>query len=171
MPDRPSLEPEVYREAQVLDDCIFIDHKRPEIEICLIGKADHRSKAYGMLNWGDAPDMGYTSHGRGKGDLVWTNNEYDFPHAAVMMYARTGIRRFLDYMLVSGAHWMDVDVCHYSVRTHCCLSQWMHINGNLIGGKISCSHQLCRLVSCLIIIISPVIKMRMIPLSESVRYS
>lgn len=94
-----------------------------------------------MLNWGDAPDMGYTSQGRGKGDVVWTNNEYDFPHGAAMMYARTGTRRFLDYMLVSARHWMDVDVCHYSEDPLVQGGQFMHINGHVIDGKVICSHQ------------------------------
>lgn len=141
MPDCPSLDPSVFRQAQVFDDAIYIDRKIPEVEICLIGKADHRGKGYGMLNWGDAPDAGYTEQGRGGGSPVWTNNEYDFPHAAMMMYARTGIRRFLDYMLVASRHWMDVDVCHYSNDPLLMDGQIMHINGHVIGGKAVCSHQ------------------------------
>jgi len=141
MPDRPMLAPQVYQQAKVFPDTLFVEKKRPEIELHLIGRADHRAKGFGMLNWGDAPDMGYTSQGRGKGNVVWTNNEYDFPHGAAMLYVRTGTRRFLDYMLVGARHWMDVDVCHYSEDPLRQGGQVMHINGHVIGGKIICSHQ------------------------------
>ena len=42
------------------------------------------------------------------------NNEYDRPHACALYYALTGQRRVLDSALVSGRHWLDVDLCHYS---------------------------------------------------------
>lgn len=141
MPDRPVLSPEAYRESGVFPDDLFVSQKLPEMELYLIGKADHRAKGFGILNWGDAPDVNYTAQGRGGGNLVWTNNEYDFPHGAAMMYVRTGTRRFLDYMLVSARHWMDVDVCHHSDDPLLMGGQWMHINGHVIGGKIICSHQ------------------------------
>jgi len=70
--------------------------------------------AYGMLCWGDYPDDGYTNQGRAHGDYVWTNNEYDYPHQAMIEYARTGERLFLDRMLRAADHWKDVDACHYS---------------------------------------------------------
>lgn len=113
LPDRPVLETKVYENAGVFDH-IFVDNKIYEVENALIAKADGRGKAYGILHWGDAPDPGYTEQGRGNGEPVWTNNEYDFPHAAMLMYARTSERRMLDYLLVTAQHWMDVDVCHYS---------------------------------------------------------
>lgn len=113
MPDRPVVMPEVYKEAKVFEN-IFTENKIHRVERSLINLADARARAYGMLHWGDAPDMGYTLQGRGNGELVWTNNEYDFPHAAMLIYARTAERRMLDYMLVTAQHWMDVDICHYS---------------------------------------------------------
>lgn len=113
MPDRPVIKPEVYRDAGVFEN-LFLEYKIHKVERKLFNMADSRAKAYGMLHWGDALDMGYTLQGRGNGELVWTNNEYDFPHAAMLMYARTAERRMLDYMLVAAQHWMDVDICHYS---------------------------------------------------------
>ncbi len=113
LPDRPALEPEVYRDAGVFED-VFAVHKVDWVELSFLNLADSRARAYGMLNWGDAPDAGYTNQGRGNGGLVWTNNEYDFPHSAMLLYAKTAERRFLDYLLVSAQHLMDVDVCHYS---------------------------------------------------------
>lgn len=44
-------------------------------------------------------------------EIFITSNEYDYPHACALMYARTGIRRYMDYVLVSGRHWMDIDIC------------------------------------------------------------
>lgn len=140
MPDRPHLKPEVYQEAEVMHD-VFVEHPITEVEIALVQKADAHARCYGMLNWGDAPDQGYTAQGRGGGSLVWTNNEYDYPHACALLYAKTGIRRFLDYLLVAGRHWMDVDVCHFSDDPLIMGGQWEHTKGHTIGGKIVCSHQ------------------------------
>lgn len=140
MPDRPAISPQVFRESGVFED-IFCDKTDFGIEIFLTGKADEHARCYGILHWGDAPDMGYTNQGRGKGELVWTNNEYDYPHACALMYARTGIRRYMDYVLVSGRHWMDVDICHYSEDPLQLNGQWEHTNGHCKNGVIACSHQ------------------------------
>ena len=102
-----------------------------------------------MLNFGDGPDPGYTAQGRGGGRLVWTNNEYDYPHAMYTMYARTGIRRMLDYANTAAYHWMDVDVCHYSPDPMKQGGQWEHTknhtggsdNGHGSEGEMVCSHQ------------------------------
>ncbi|NLZ81500.1 MAG: hypothetical protein GX913_06855, partial [Clostridiales bacterium] len=140
MPDRPSLDPAVYEEAKVFHD-VFVTEQIKEVERSFIYKADSHSRCYGMMNWGDSPDPGYTLQGRGNGAPVWTNNEYDFPHACALLYARTGIRRFLDYVLVAGEHWMDVDVCHYSEDPLLFAGQWEHSRNHIEGGKIVCSHE------------------------------
>lgn len=113
MPDRAIIPAEAYREADVLPD-LFVDAPIPRVERTLIDLADDRTRAFGMLHWGDAPERGYTDQGRGRGALVYCNLEYDMPRAAMIMFARTGERRMLDYMLVSAEHWMEVDVCHDS---------------------------------------------------------
>jgi hypothetical protein len=146
MPDRPWISPEVYQEADVFPD-VFVRHTDPDVEMALLAKGDAHSRCYGMLNWGDSPDPGYTMQGRGNGRLVWTNNEYDFPHACAVQYARTGIRRFLDYVLVSGRHWIDVDVCHYSKNPLIMGGQWEHCDGHAYcpGFEgyyvVECSHE------------------------------
>lgn len=140
MPDRPQLESSVYREAKTFHD-VFVDKKISKVELSLIAKADSHSRCYGILNWGDSPDQGYTTQGRGGGLPVWTNNEYDFPHACALMYVRTGTRRFLDYLLVAGRHWMDVDVCHYSDNPLYYGGQWEHTNNHVLNSTIVCSHQ------------------------------
>lgn len=140
MPDRPIVSPEVFEKSGVFPN-IFTKNKKGNVEIFLIGKADEHSRAYGMMNWGDSPDLGYTAQGRGNGNLVWTNNEYDFPHSSTLLYARTGIRRFLDYVIVMGRHWQDVDICHYSDNPLELNGQYEHTNGHSINGKIVCSHQ------------------------------
>lgn len=140
MPDRPWISPDVFRDAEVMPD-IFPEIKNDDVEITLIGKCDSHSRCYGMLNWGDSPDSGYTEQGRGNGEQVWTNNEYDFPHACALEYARTGIRRFLDYVFIACSHWMDVDVCHFSSDPLKIGGQWEHTNGHVKNGVMVCSHE------------------------------
>ncbi len=140
MPDRPGIDPAVFKEAGVMLD-VFPTKLDDDVEIALIGKADAHSRCYGMLNWGDSYDPGYTSQGRGNGKPVWCNNEYDYPHSCALQYARTGVRRFLDYLFVSSQHWMDVDVCHYSKNPLRVGGQWEHTAGHCKDGIMVCSHE------------------------------
>lgn len=139
MPDRPILDPSVYEKSGIYHT-IFTDKKIPYVERALTSMADRRGKAYGILHWGDAPDSGYTEQGRGGGGLVWTNNEYDFPHAMMQMYARTGERRMLDYLLVAARHWMDIDVCHYNPDPLRQGAQVTH-SANHVSGEVEISHE------------------------------
>jgi len=140
MPDRPVVAPQVFKDAGVMPD-IFPETIDPEAEIMLVRKADGHNRVFGMLNWGDTYDANYSSQGRGGGRPVWTNNEYDYPHACAQMYARTGIRRFLDYLLVSASHWMDVDICHYSADPLRIGGQVEHTCGHVVKGKVIVSHE------------------------------
>lgn len=142
MPDRPSLDPFVYERSGLYPD-IFVSKEKqdPDVECALIMSGDNHTRSYGMLHWGDGPDPHYTAQGRGRGSLVWTNNEYDFPHACMLQYARTGIRRFHDYCVVTGTHQRDVDVCHYSKNPLLFWGQWEHTKGHCLEGKIACSHE------------------------------
>jgi hypothetical protein len=140
MPNRPAIAPSVFEKAEVFGN-IFTKEPIMRYEIFLTGKADEHARCYGMLNWGDAPDGGYTSQGRGHGKLVWTNNEYDFPHACMLMYARTGIRRFMDYILIAARHQIDVDVCHFSTNPLIMGGQYEHTHEHNADGKVVCSHQ------------------------------
>jgi len=142
MPDYPLLEPCVYEQSGLFPD-IFVqnDMQDGEVEAALLAAADIHTRSYGMLNWGDAPDPNYTAQGRGQGKLVWTNNEYDYPHACMLQFVRTGIRRFLDYCIVSGTHQRDVDICHYSKNELLRGGQWEHTKGHSVDGVIVCSHE------------------------------
>ena len=150
MPDKPYIAPEEFARAGVFPD-VFLprEEQNDDVEIALIEKADTHARCYGMLSFGDAPDPNYTAQGRGDGNLVWTNNEYDYPHSMYMMYARTGIRRFLDYANVAAWHWMDVDVCHYSSDPLRMGGQWEHTRKHTGGseegagckGVMVCSHE------------------------------
>lgn len=71
MPDRPHIDPEVFKRAQVFPD-IFSDVVNENFEIGMAARADAHSRSYGMLNWGDSPDPGYTQQGRGNGEQVWS---------------------------------------------------------------------------------------------------
>jgi len=140
MPDRAHLSEDVYRDASVSLD-VFVKDKNPVMERDLIARADSHAKCFGMLCYGDAPDPGYTKQGRGNGELVWTNNEYDRPHALALLYMRSGYRRFEDYMIVATEHWMDVDICHYSDDPLRIGGQWEHTNGHCKNGLMVCSHE------------------------------
>ena len=140
MPDRPYISPKVHEESGVWLN-VFADRFDPDVEQGLVGRADGHCRAYGMLNFGDSYDGGYTAQGRGGGRLVWCNNEYDYPHACALMYVRTGIRRFLDYNIASCSHWMDVDVCHYHKDPHYIGGQWEHTGGHCVNGVMVCSHE------------------------------
>ena len=140
MPDRPYIAPQIFKESGAMLD-VFPDKYDEDVEIALMAKADGHSRCYGMLNWGDTVDMGYTVQGRGGGTPVWSNNEYDYPHACALMYARTGVRRFLDYLIVAAKHWMDVDVCHYSSNPLRIGGQWEHTAGHCKNGVMVCSHE------------------------------
>lgn len=142
MPDRPVVEPIVYKMSGIYTD-VFVDKDEQDfdVEAALIATGDNHTRSYGMMNWGDSPDANYTAQGRGKGSIVWTNNEYDFPHACMLQYVRTGIRRFLDYCIVAGTHQRDIDICHYSKDELKLGGQWAHTNGHSINGSVVCSHQ------------------------------
>lgn len=140
MPDRPCISPEIFRESGVMLD-VFPEKKNDDVEIALIGRADSHARTYGMLNWGDTWDSGYTTQGRGNGKVVYSNNEYDFPHSCALQYARTGVRRFLDYLLVTAKHWIDVDICHYSRNPLRVGGQWEHTAGHCKNGMMFCSHE------------------------------
>lgn len=140
MPDRPYLSPGTHAQSGVWMD-VFAQKIDPEVERSLVGRADGHCRAYGMLNFGDSYDSGYTAQGRGGGRLVWCNNEYDYPHACALLYVRTGVRRFLDYNIASCSHWMDVDVCHYHKDPMYVGGQWEHTGGHCVNGVMVCSHE------------------------------
>ena len=139
MPDKPSIDAHVYTDAGLYRE--FIGEKRQmNVELYIKNMGETTAYAYGMMHWGDAPDMGYTTQGRAHGDYVWTNNEYDYPHQCMIEYARTGNRAFLDRLLVAAQHWQDVDVCHYSEDPLLMGGQHMH---SLYHVEIGCkpSHE------------------------------
>ena len=138
-PDVAILPEAWYRDSGVWED-LFPENKCQRIEACIIDIADGRNRGLGMMHWGDGPDHGYTQQGRGKGDLVWTNNEYDFPHCMFLYFAKTGERRFRDAALVSAQHWMDVDFCHHSEDPLKMGGQVIHTAGHVTGG-VTPSHE------------------------------
>lgn len=140
MPDRPVIAPYVYKNSGAVMD-VFADRSFADIDMLLINKGDSRGRCFGMLNWGDTIDWNYTKQGRGGGEPVWLNNEYDFPHACALMYMRMGIRRYLDYCMVHASHWMDVDVCHYSSDPLRIGGLIEHTKGHVMNGVLVPSHE------------------------------
>ena len=140
MPDRPYISAKEFKKAGVMPD-IFPKNLDSDFELSLIAKGDNHSRCYGVVSWGDSIDVGYTKQGRGAGRSVWSNNEYDNVHALALMYARTGIRRFYDYMYVSGSHEWQIDVCHYHPEKKWIGGQWEHTANHARNGIMVCSHQ------------------------------
>ncbi|MCL2016335.1 MAG: glycoside hydrolase family 127 protein [Defluviitaleaceae bacterium] len=152
--DKPLLSSEVYKQAEIYN-CIFTDDladsensknsvgkisQKIAFESFLTNIADNRGKAYGFLHWGDSPDAGYSQQGRAQGDNVWTNNEYDFPFAVMQLFAMTGQRRLLDYLLVTAAHWADIDVCHFDTDPLKHGAQIEHCKDHVVG-NVEISHE------------------------------
>ncbi|MBN1218022.1 MAG: hypothetical protein JXM69_03755 [Anaerolineae bacterium] len=114
LPDRPALSRDWFRENNPWLETFFPE-KLPNRLITFFNRVhDGRPRAAGMFHFGDAPDSGYTFQGRGQGQTVWVNNEYDRPHCGALFYGLTGQRRVLDSMLAGARHWLDVDLCHHS---------------------------------------------------------
>ena len=114
LPDRPSLPSEWYREHNPWGMELFPSKLPSRLLVKLARLHDSRPEALGMFHFGDAPDAGYTDQGRGRGSLVWVNNEYDRAHACTLLYALTGERRVFESGLRAAQHWLDVDLCHHS---------------------------------------------------------
>jgi hypothetical protein len=112
LPDHPAIDPAWYQGNNPWLEHFFPE-KLPGKLISYFNKLhDGRPKALGMMHFGDAPDVHYTAQGRGHGEIVYVNNEYDRPHACTLYYALTGQRRVLDSGMVNARHWLDVDFCH-----------------------------------------------------------
>lgn len=109
----PVPEPQAYMSSEVFGKYVS-DHYHFATERFLYRYVDSRAKGLGMLNFGDGPEWEYIKQGRSGGEIIWINNEYDMPHNFMIMLARTGDRRYFDYMKAAAEHWYDVDLCHYS---------------------------------------------------------
>ena len=114
LPDRPALDRAWYEANNPWVETWFPAGLPGRLLTYLNELHDGRPQALGMFHFGDAPDSGYTDQGRGGGESVWVNNEYDRPHCCALFYGLTGQRRALDSALVCARHWLDVDLCHYS---------------------------------------------------------
>ncbi|MGN6562275.1 MAG: hypothetical protein ACTHMU_06415, partial [Thermomicrobiales bacterium] len=139
LPDEPVVPPQTYAAAGVWPD-LFPAQRSETIEWFLSRRADERVVALGVLDFGDAPDGGYTAQRRGGGGLVWTNNEYDFAHTMYLHAARTGERRFRAAADGAARHWLDVDICHASSDPLRLGGHIMHSVHHVTGG-LAPSHQ------------------------------
>ena len=140
LPDRPSLPRAWYEANNPWLESYFPEKLPGRLLTYLATLHDGRPRAMGMLHFGDAPDMHYSNQGRGQGQLVWVNNEYDRPHACTLFYGLTGQRRMYDSALVSARHWLDVDVCHFNSDP--LIHQGLKIHtANHITGKVTPSHE------------------------------
>lgn len=112
LPDVPSLPRAWYREHNPWGMDFFPAAVPKKLLTRFNEMHAARPQALGMMHFGDAPDAGYTDQGRGQGESVWVNNEYDRPHTSALYYGLTAQRRLLDSALVCARHWLDVDFCH-----------------------------------------------------------
>jgi len=106
---KPMLPPEYYRECRALGDIFPSSRKYQVFEGMLARALKHRPKGIGQMHFGDEPSGIYTAEGRGKGGLLFTNGEYDFPHLLFAQYARTGHRHWWEMAEAAAMHWLDVD--------------------------------------------------------------
>lgn len=113
MPPLPVADASVFVDSGIFGKYVS-DRYNPSTERFLYRYVDSRAKGLGILNFGDGPEWEYMKQGRSSGRLIWINNEYDMPHNFMVMLARSGDRRYFDYMKASAEHWYDVDLCHYS---------------------------------------------------------
>jgi hypothetical protein len=65
---------------------------------------------YGIINYGDGV------HWTEAGTIYWDDNYYDFPHALVLLFARTGDRLYLDNARAYARHLGDVDNACWAVE-------------------------------------------------------
>ncbi len=74
------------------------------------------TNAYGMFNFGDVINFITGNRRRTAGerhcpsDIHWDNNYYDFPHALIVQFARTGNLDFLDMAVEASTHLQDMDI-------------------------------------------------------------
>ena len=113
LPDVPILPRAWYRENNPWLEAYFPEALPNRLITRLSTMHDEHPKAHGMFHFGDAPNASYTNQGRGRGETVWVNLEYDRPHACALYYALTGQRRVRDSAIASAQHWIDVDLCKY----------------------------------------------------------
>lgn len=113
MCDLPILDSKIYEDTNMYED-VFTKDEDDEVEEFFVNMADAKGCTFGMLNYGDVYDKGYTGQGRGQSHLVFANNEYDYPYNAFLIFIRNGNRRFFDYFSASARHMIDIDICHYS---------------------------------------------------------
>ena len=139
MPPQPYVDPEEYINAKIFGKEVstLVD---PPTERFLYRFIDSRAKGLGFLNFGDCPEWEYSKQGRSKGRDIWINNEYDMVHNFVVLFARSGDRRYFDYAKAAMRHWLDVDLCHYSERPYHEGLLYTH-SVNHVSGQMVPSHQ------------------------------
>lgn len=139
MPPQPYVDPKEYINAKIYGKEVstLVD---PPTERFLYRFIDSRAKGLGFLNFGDCPEWEYSKQGRSKGRDIWINNEYDMVHNFIILFARSGDRRYFDYAKAAMRHWLDVDFCHYSERPYHEGLLYTH-SVNHVSGQMVPSHQ------------------------------
>lgn len=74
--------------------------------------------SYGFYEWGDIFHWGWKDYGKSPKQTPewlasWEGNYYDFPNAALMQFARTGNRKYLEAFFPSAIHVGDVFTVHH----------------------------------------------------------
>ena len=139
LPDHPSLSSDWYSDSGVWED-VFSGRRYGRLEALIHDVIDTRPIGLGILAFGDEGSYGYTWQGRGDGEVVWLNGEYDIPHLMFLQYARSSARRFFEIGRATAQHWADVDFCHHSPDPLLMGGLMMHSADHVTAG-VTVSHQ------------------------------
>jgi hypothetical protein len=101
---QPEYRDVIARYQDRIDACLeSIVAKRP--------RPDWHVHEFGWLNFGSGLHH-HTCLRENDHESWWDSNYYDFPHAVIVNFLRTGIRLNLTTAVEAGLHLADLDICH-----------------------------------------------------------
>ena len=87
----------------------YLPRKFPKLESWTKWILANRPRAYGWRNFGDEPAFGYMPRAKDPAEVMFLNNEYDFPLIALGQFCRTGDKIAYEDGRAAVLHMMDID--------------------------------------------------------------